>query len=146
MNAAAVLEQLDRLGVSVQLDGPDLLLQPGSRVPPALLPELRACKGEIVAALSHRRVPRDTGLAPLLARLRKGQAWLTEHFDGYMDGQEPEGVYVRSLVQWDVLERLLRRLYGYQGCLSETGACDPGAPVWCCHCAETGAWRGAPEP
>ena len=145
MDATAVLERLDRLGVSVQLDGPDLILRPGFRVPPELVGEVRAHKAQIVAALSYRRVPRDTGLAPLLARLRRGQEWLTEHYDAYMDDLEPEGPYVASLEAWDTLERLLRRLYPhFEGCICESGACDPGAPgapVWCAACAERRPWR-----
>lgn len=88
------------------------------------------------------RVPTDTGLVPLLQRLRRGQAWLVEYYDAYMAQTEPEGVYVASLVAWDTLERLLRRLYPhFSGCISETGACDPGAPTWCTHCAEARPWE-----
>ena len=140
MNAIGVMEALDRLGVSVQLDGADLVLIPGSKVPLDLVAAVRECKPAIVAALSRRRVPRDTGLAPLLQRLRRGQQWLSQRYDAYMDGAECEGPFVASMVAWDTLERLLRRLYGYQGCISETGACDSGAPVWCAACAEARPW------
>ena len=141
MNTAAVLERLGGLGVSVRLlPNGNLYLEPGSRVPPDVLEAVRECKPQIIAALGRRRVPPDTGLAPLLARLRAGQVWLVAHYDAYMDGLEPEGPYVASLVAWDTLEKMLRRLYGYQGCISETGACDSGAPVWCAACAEARPW------
>ena len=55
MDATAVLERLDRLGVSIQLDGPDLILRPGSRVPADVLENVRAHKPEIIA---HLRKPR----------------------------------------------------------------------------------------
>ena len=140
MNVGMVMEALDRLGVSVQLDGADLVLIPGSKVPLDLVAAVRECKPAIVAALSRRRVPRDTGLQPLLARLRDGQRWLTANYDAYMAGTGNEPQYVSGLVQWDTLEKMLRRLYGYQGCISETGACDSGAPVWCAACAEARPW------
>ena len=71
--------------------------------------EARAHKAELVAALGNRRVRADTGLAPLLERLRSGQAWLTANLDRHM-ATEPCGdpVFVRSLVEWAALERLLR--------------------------------------
>lgn len=53
MTAAELLEQLDGLGIAVQLDGPDRLrLLP---TPPAeLIPELRAAKPELVALVAAR--------------------------------------------------------------------------------------------
>ena len=112
-----------------------MYLEPGSKVPAELLPEVRAHRAEIVAALSRRQVPADAGLRSLLERLRRDQAWLTEHCDTHLAGLEAEGPYVASLMAWDVLERLLRRLYGYQGCVNESGSCPPAAPVCCTHCA-----------
>ena len=93
-----------------------------------------------------KRVPPDTGLAPLLKRLRAGQAWLVAHYDAYMDGLEPEGPYVASLIAWDTLEKLLRTLYHFEGCICESGACDPDAPVWCSACAEARPWRHEERP
>ena len=135
MDALTLLDKLAELGIAAVLEDERLYLQPGDKVPPELMSEARARKAEIVAALRSRQMPADTGLQPLLERLRAGQAWLTDHFDTYTAGLEVEGPYVASLTAWDVLERLLRRLYPhYQGCISETGACDPAAPVWCRAC------------
>jgi len=144
VTAGAVLEQLDKLGVGVTLDGSELVLVPGSKVPPELVSEVRAHKPEIIAALRTRTVPADTGLRPLLERLRRGAAWLRDHYTTYLTGLEPEGPYVASLVAWDTLEKLFRRLYGYEGCISETGACDPAAPVWCRACADARDREAAP--
>jgi hypothetical protein len=53
VTAAELLEQLDRLEIAVELDGPDhLLLMPS---PPAeLIPELRAAKAELLALVAAR--------------------------------------------------------------------------------------------
>ena len=147
MDAGAVLERLAELGVAVTVKpNGNLWLQPASVIPADVLEAVRAGKAQIVAALSRRRVPPDTGLAPLLARLRAGQAWLVAHYDAYMDGLEPEGPYVASLIAWDTLEKLLRTLYHFEGCICESGACAPEAPVWCSACAEARPWRHEERP
>jgi len=132
MDAATALERLADIGVAVTLnERGNLLLSP--EPPGGFLAELIAAvrenKPAIVAALSNRRVPASTGLAALLERLRSGQAWLVEHYDAYMDGEYPETTFVSGLVLWPSLEKLLRRLYGHQGCVNETGACLAAAPV-----------------
>lgn len=57
MNATAILEKLTELGVSVELCGPDIICEPGSRIPDELRPEIREHKREIVGLL-HRRTYR----------------------------------------------------------------------------------------
>ena len=54
MNATAILEKLDELGVSIELDGPDIICTPGSKIPDELRPEIREHKREIIGLL-HRR-------------------------------------------------------------------------------------------
>ena len=57
MDASALLTKLATLGVTVSVDGEDLRLEPGSRVPAELLPELRAKKPQLLAALSSQQEP-----------------------------------------------------------------------------------------
>lgn len=138
MDAATALERLADIGVAVTLrDNGNLLLspEPPGGFPAELIAAVREHKPAIIAALSNRRVPADTGLAPLLERLRSGQAWLTANLDRHM-ATEPVGdpVFVRSLVEWAALERLLRQLYGYPGCVAEEGHCPSDSPVWCSVC------------
>ena len=103
MNPATVLEQLGWLGASVQLDGADLVLTPGSKVAPELLAAVRECKPQIIKALSDR-MPPQTGLAPLLKRLRPGQAWLTANLDHHMATESVgDPVFLASLEAWVVL-------------------------------------------
>ncbi|NQU96599.1 MAG: hypothetical protein HQ548_03000 [Chloroflexi bacterium] len=139
MDATTLLDKLAALGIAAILEDGKLYLQPGDKVPPELMDEARAHKAALVTALSNRRVPPETGLAALLERLRDGQAWLTANLDRHM-ATEPCGdpVFVSSLVAWDCVERLLRRLYGFSACICESGACDLGSPVLCTTCAE--AW------
>jgi hypothetical protein len=46
MEAVVILEELARLGVTVRVMGPKLLLEPGSKVPADLVGEVKACKVE----------------------------------------------------------------------------------------------------
>lgn len=50
--ASDLIPRLHNLGVQVVLDGGDLLIRPGSRLPPELLRELRERKTELVTLLS----------------------------------------------------------------------------------------------
>ena len=54
MKATDVLDRLTELGVMAYATGEKLLLEPGSKVPPDLLVELRQNKAEIVARLRRR--------------------------------------------------------------------------------------------
>ena len=135
MDTIGLLDKLAELGIAAVLEDGKLYLQPGDRVTPELMAEARAHKAELVGALSHRRVPPDTGLQPLLARLRSGQAWLAANLDRHM-ATEPVGdpVFVASLEAWVALEALLRRLYGFDKCIHTDGQCPDDAPAWCSAC------------
>ena len=54
MKATDVLDRLTELGVMAYATGEKLLLEPGSKVPPDLLVEVRQNKAEIVARLRRR--------------------------------------------------------------------------------------------
>ena len=52
MEAPAVLDRLTAIGVSVDVDGDELVLRPGSLVPDLMLQDVRAVKPELMAYLS----------------------------------------------------------------------------------------------
>ena len=54
MKATDVLDRLTELGVTAWATGEQVLLEPGSKVPPDLLVEVRQNKAEIVARLRRR--------------------------------------------------------------------------------------------
>jgi hypothetical protein len=55
MDAVTILNKLDSLGISVEITGDRLLLEPGSRVPLELVDELKARKQEIILKLKGYR-------------------------------------------------------------------------------------------
>ena len=57
--AVEILEQLLSCGVSVSVDRHELVLRPGNKVPSDLIPEVRQCKPELMALLSHAWPPSD---------------------------------------------------------------------------------------
>ena len=55
MAAIELLEQLGARGVSVSLDRDELVLRPGSKVPPELLAEVREHKSELITRLRRQK-------------------------------------------------------------------------------------------
>jgi len=53
MGAAELLKELEILGVEVTVDGDEMVLRPGARVPSEMLDPLRQAKAEIMALLTH---------------------------------------------------------------------------------------------
>ena len=51
MGAVELLKELEILGVSVSVDGDEVVLRPGSRVPSDMIPPLRQAKAEILGLL-----------------------------------------------------------------------------------------------
>ena len=59
MDATEVLDRLSAMGVTAWASGEKLLLEPGSKVPPELLIEVRQCKRDILDLLSRTWPPPD---------------------------------------------------------------------------------------
>ena len=55
MDATAILERLEGLGVTLTLDGDEVVARPGDRVPPNLIPTMKACKSGIIELLTYQR-------------------------------------------------------------------------------------------
>jgi len=53
MGAAELLKELEILGVSASVDGDEMVLRPGARVPADMLGPLRQAKAEIMALLTY---------------------------------------------------------------------------------------------
>lgn len=125
MDASAILDELSDLGISVRVDGSDILCRPGGRIPTGLKSQIRANKSAIVAELK------------LLERLRKGQMWLSNCANSFYDGA-PTTTAVRfseMLDRWVGLEQELRLAYKYTGCIhGPDEACPKDAAVICDAC------------
>ncbi len=67
MDAAQVLETLMSLRISLRAEGNKLLLEPGSKVPPELVPDLQRCKREILQLLTGTPPSFDYATAYLLS-------------------------------------------------------------------------------
>lgn len=78
MDAIAILEMLDALGVSVSAEDDGLRLEPGSQVPSDLIAELREHKQELMMCLAgHRRKYAGDSLGD--KELRDIEATVREH-------------------------------------------------------------------
>ncbi|MCZ6866296.1 MAG: hypothetical protein O7E55_03065 [Chloroflexi bacterium] len=83
MNATVILHTLEGLGVTVTLDGDEIVARPGSLVPPDLIPAMKACKPQLIDELKKRgendwltTLPFPLGLKGLPAtEVRAALAW-----------------------------------------------------------------------
>ena len=157
MSAVDLLKRLSAQGVRVSLDGTDLRVRGLVKViTPELTDELRRLKTEVVELLSENPdltdvIPRRDGTAlerlayeirdtRLIAQCRAKavelQAWLTAHCDEHMKSDYP-GLpeWIANMAEFDVIERgQLRELFGFTGCIHDTGSCPVEAPVNCDGC------------
>ena len=83
INATAILDRLAGLGVTVTLDGDQIVARPGSLVPRELIPTMKACKPQLIDELKKRgendwltTLPFPLGLKGLpAADVRAALAW-----------------------------------------------------------------------
>lgn len=82
----------------------------------------------------------DTPLRKLLERLRDGHRWLcTEYARSFDESDYNADKFANGLATWDELEKTLRAVYGYKGCVYGEGEqCPEDAPVRCDACIEAG--------
>ncbi len=80
-----------------------------------------------------------SNLSRLIARLTRGQEWLTNQHQLWLKGGGMDDYqFSRGLVGWDGLERLIR-CSGYLGCVSGQARCPAGSPVICDACVQAQA-------
>ena len=84
METKEILEQLHDLGVSVQMNGPNVRLEPKSKVPDVLLDQVREHKPEIIQYLRRNEQRVGDGRLPPLDRppqTREELCRLIDHLD-----------------------------------------------------------------
>jgi hypothetical protein len=74
----------------------------------------------------------------LLSRLQAGSQLLASQHDAWLEGKEDAASDERfsaALAAWDQMERLLRQVFGYEGCVfGPDRRCPEGATVVCGYC------------
>lgn len=79
------------------------------------------------------------GQRRLLARLRRGQDWLTRAWLEIQDStrEDPAATarFTSAMDAWVGLERIARNVYGIEGCVIGPGGCQGDAPARCQACA-----------
>jgi hypothetical protein len=145
MDASEVLGRLTALGVTATpTPRGTLWLQPASVIPPDLVDAVREHKQAIIAAIRERApIAAET---TYLQRLRAGQVWLAVAHEKLAEMEERRDIvsqqyekqrerFLVALDAWDVMERQLRQLLGYQGCIHGPGRrCPPDSVVVCQAC------------
>ena len=76
----------------------------------------------------------------LLSRLQAGTRWLTAHHQAWLDAKPDAACderFSQSLAAWDEMERSLRAVYGYEGCVQGPDQrCPEVAALVCDSCAQ----------
>ena len=159
MEAERILEHARTLGVTVEAIGNRLLYKPKDNAPAELVEELRQHKVEVLACLKAKSretylldlpnpigyggLPKaqddNTESSRLLVRLEAGSRWLAAQHQLWL-ADDPSAAddanFSEELAAWDSLERILRQVYHYQGCIFGPGqACPEDACAWCDPCA-----------
>lgn len=70
MNATAILERLEGLGVTVTLDGDEVVARPGNKVPRDLIPAMKACKPQLIDEIKKQDENRFLTTMPFPIGLR----------------------------------------------------------------------------
>jgi hypothetical protein len=88
------------------------------------------------SALSEKSPP-CPGSDSLLSRLQAGSKWLTAQHKAWLEGQGvSDERFSAALEAWDSLERILRQVFGYDGCIFGPDRRCPGeAHAICDFCA-----------
>tara|TARA_R100000306_G_scaffold61310_1_gene63496 strand:- start:613 stop:1035 length:423 start_codon:yes stop_codon:yes gene_type:complete len=137
-NGMRLLQRAEEAGLTVTRNGEHLRIR-GPKSAESIVKELSRHKNDVLAALEHKDSPEDE----LRARLRKGVEWFIaadkklwdDNNRPVMIGSELEYKFVFvHMDKWDELERLLRNLYEYKGCIFTDGSCPESSPVKCSAC------------
>ena len=135
MDCVKLLRKAEEAGLKVTQEG-DVLKIRGPKSASAIAEKLLANKDAVLEALS----PKDA-CQELIERLQSGIDWfIGVDKDLWKDdypintGTALERKMTASIHKWGELERLLRNLYEYEGCIFEGGSCPEESPVRCTGC------------
>lgn len=140
-----LLQIADEAGLKVTRNGDKLKIR-GPKSADDVAKNLIENKEEVMAALESRPLaPVET--EKLRARLCKGIDWFVAVDSKMYDkdgnptsdnprnhGSEMEKKMMGQTLKWLELERMLRNLYEYKGCIFTEGSCPKESPVRCSHC------------
>jgi hypothetical protein len=136
MQAIEILDAFRKLEITARVNGDKLVVEPGSKLPPELVAEVRQHKSELMTLLS----PPYPEASRLLSRLRAGGKWLTSQHKAWLEGKRTavsDERFSAALEAWDLMERSLRMVFGYEGCVfGPDRRCPEAAPVVCDFCAK----------
>ena len=98
MGATELLHELRARGISVSLDGSELILRPGSRLPPDLLKEIRQRKAEIMSLVCQKKARVGDGQLPPLDRPPANETELRRLID-YLDDSVAFALWFEALMR-----------------------------------------------
>ena len=101
MQAIEILDAFRELEITARVSGDRLVVEPGSKVPPELVPEIQEHKAEIMALVSHDWKTVGDGQAPTLDRPPETETELRRLIDHLADPVAFAGWFERLMQQTD---------------------------------------------
>jgi hypothetical protein len=98
MQAAEILDTFKRLGITAYVKGDKLVCEPGSKLPPELVPEIRQHKAEIMNLVCKRKAQVGDGRLPPLDRPPATETELRRLID-YLDEPVAFAKWFEALMQ-----------------------------------------------
>ena len=143
-NIAELLERAKQVGFNIQVDGEKLRVR-GPKGHEDIVNEIKLNREEILVAMENNKPDLTDKIEELKDRLRKGMDWFSAvdpiywSDEGFSDkkvknGKTLEEIMQMQLQKWDDLEKILRNLYDYEGCIYDDGVCPEDSPVKCGGC------------
>ena len=134
----ALLKRAKEAGLSLRLDG-DVLIMRGPKSATSIVEEIQENRESVIEALSNAPLPQ---VVEMIERLRKGVDWFLAidkklwDDDGYpiQASARLTKQLMSNVDRWDEMERLLRKLYEYEGCIFEEGKCPEESYLKCAEC------------
>lgn len=145
-NIAELLERAKQIGFNIQVEGEKLRVR-GPKGHEDLINEIKLNREEVVEAVKDSKPDLTDKIEELKDRLRKGMDWFSAidpiywSDEGFSDkkvknGKSLEEIMQMQLQKWDDLEKILRNLYDYEGCIFDDGSCPENVVVRCMKCAD----------
>jgi len=143
MNAEAILEQLETLGIQAEVDGCEVYVEPAERVPESLWSDLSLAKLDLFVIFMTRQIIESTPTEDaLIERLRRGHEWINQSADvlanhpDHGEGTERLPITMRWTKVWHRLDKHLRDTYPFTGCILGGDTCLSIGWLWCDCCTE----------
>ena len=136
-----ILRRLSELGVTVDVNAYEVLVDHPDRIPGDLRSDLSRSKLDLFVKLTTERIlTNNPDCGSLVKRLRAGHRWITQsaeilaYHPTHGEGSDRLPKTLRWTRVWLELDRHMREQYGYTGCILLETSCAAVGRLLCADC------------